>query len=120
MSAARGQGNLWKVGCFCSSNFSVGRDQLRFGLANVGPPLQQAGGQPCRNFRRMRLLGQLRAPRDGARVFSKKRAQEVFLLLAASLQVGNGFSRGGHQLLLLTGVEVGWTRTTVRLCCELI
>src|SRR6202030_1903641 len=106
-SAARGQADLREVRCFRYSNLSVRRDQLCFGLANFGPPLQRVGGKPRGNLRRMRLFRQLRSARDGTWIVTQKCADEVFLLLNTSLQIGNGFGGSEYHLLRLPDVKHG-------------
>src|SRR5882762_6800460 len=59
----------------------------------------------------MRLLGQLRSPRDGTGIVSQKGADEVFLLLNAAFQIGNSFGCCEYQLLRLPDVEHGGTAT---------
>jgi len=59
----------------------------------------------------MRLVGQLRSTRDGAGIVSQECADEVFLLLNAALQIGNGFRGSEYQLLCLPDVEHGCSAT---------
>src|SRR5882724_1735378 len=55
----------------------------------------------------MRLLCQLRSTCDGTGIVSEKSTYEIFLLLNSSLQIGNGFGCGEHQLLRLPDVKHG-------------
>lgn len=67
----------------------------------------------------MRLFGQLRSARDGTGIVSQKCAYEIFLLLDAALQIGNGFSRSEYQLLRLPDVEHGCSPTVCQQSREL-
>src|SRR5258708_27097390 len=67
----------------------------------------------------MRLLRQLRSTRDGTGIIAQKCADEVFLLLNSSFQIGNGFRRGEHQLLRLPDIEHGGSPTACQRLCEL-
>ncbi len=55
----------------------------------------------------MGLLRQLRSARDGTGIVAQKCADEVFLLLNAALQIGDGFGGSEYQLLRLADVEHG-------------
>src|SRR5258708_31147126 len=67
----------------------------------------------------MRLLRQLRSTRDGTGIIAQKCADEVFLLLNSSFQIGNGFGCGEHQLLRLPDIEHGGSPTACQRLCEL-
>src|SRR6266849_6691563 len=59
----------------------------------------------------MRLLRQLCSARDGTGIVSQERAYEVFLLLNAAFQIGNGFGGSEYQLLRLPDVDHGCSAT---------
>ena len=100
-----------EVGGFRNSDLSVSSDQLRFGLTDVGPPLQQIGRKAWRDLWRMRLLRQLCSARDGTGIVSQKRAYEVFLLLNPPFQIGNGLGGSEYELFRLPDVEHGCSPT---------
>src|ERR1700756_495922 len=104
-SAVRGQCDLGKVSCLSYSDLSVRRHQFSFGRPNIWPSLEQAGWYSRGNLWKMRLFGQLHSTRNGARIVTQQRANEIFFLLDLPLQIRDGFSGNGNQLFRLAHIQ---------------
>src|SRR6266576_5477671 len=74
------QRNLRKVSGPGNADFRVCRNEIFFGFANVRSALQKRRRKSNGNLRRMRLLGELQAPRNVPWVISQKNADGVFFL----------------------------------------
>src|SRR5581483_4047694 len=89
------------------ANLRVGGDELLFGLLDVGPPRDQRRRQPCRQFRRVRLLDERQAARDRCGIAAGEEADEVLLLRDLALERRDFCGRAVDELLGLTHVDEG-------------
>jgi type III secretory pathway lipoprotein EscJ len=92
-SAECRQRDVGEVGRLGDADSGVCRDQLGLDRADVRPPLQEAGGYSGRNVRQERLIGQRQATVDRTGIVPEQRADEVFLLVDAPLQLGDARGR---------------------------
>ena len=83
----------------------IGRDEVLFGLAQIGPAFEESGGQPRRHVRGLLLGGEGMAAFNGTGLFAKQIIDEIFGLFPGLFEQGQLRLGGGNQSLRLVYVE---------------